>query len=128
MAKRLAAVLFVLTAFATLNVGLASFNSVSAILSPINYRWLPTYAFINFSAPTIFLFASISTIWSTDKSTASRWIAASVVFVALMLFFIHRGLGWRLFSEAAGALISVVFVLGSLARHSSTIAGVGTVT
>lgn len=129
MAKRLAAALYALTAFATLNVGLASFNSVSAILSPIDNRWLlPTYAFIHFSAPTIFLFASISAICSTDKTTTSRWITTSVVFVVLMLVFIHHRPGWKLFSEAAGAIISVVFILGSLARHASTIAGIGTIT
>jgi hypothetical protein len=128
MAKRLVVVLFVSTAFATLIVGLATFKFYSALLSPLIFRWLlPSFIVFYFAAPTIFLLASFTAVWSSHKSTIPRWATASVVFAALMFFSIYRGLGWKSFSEAAGFLISGIFVLGSFARQASTIAGIGTV-
>jgi uncharacterized membrane protein YozB (DUF420 family) len=125
MAKRLTGILYSLTALATLIVGLASFDSMCAALSPINQRWLASIAVIDFATPTVFLLAGISAIWTSDKSRAPRWICAAGVLIVLMLVFVHHGVRWRLFLEAAGALISLVFILGSLVRQASTIAGIG---
>jgi hypothetical protein len=127
MAQRLAAILFVLTAFAAYYIGLASFSATAAGLSPINFHWLPIFSNIYFAAPTVFLLAGISAIWPNRESAAPRWITALMVFVVLMHVFIHRGLGWKPFLETAGTLVSIVFVLGLLARHASTIAGMGIV-
>lgn len=125
MARRLTGILYSLTALATLIVGLASFDSICAVLSPINQRGLGSIAVIDFATPTIFFLAGISAIWTSDKSRAPRWICAAGVLIVLMLIFVHYGVRWRLFLQAAGALISLVFVLGSLVRQASTIAGMG---
>ena len=125
MAQRLAAILYLLTALATLNAGLASFKSVSALFSTINLRWLPSFAIIDFAVPTIFLLAGLSAVWPNRASTMSRWITASAVFILLVDLCVRHGLGWKAFSEAAGVLISAVFVTGSLAKHASAIAGTG---
>jgi hypothetical protein len=65
--------------------------------------------------------------WTSTKSRAARWITAAAVLTGLMLVFIHYRLGWRPFSEAAGPLISAVFIVGSLARQASIIVIWGTV-
>lgn len=126
MVKRLAAVLYFLTAVATLGVGLASFSSTHAVISAIIARWFVSYVVLDFAAPTIFLLAGFAASIN-DKSKASPWITAATTLIGLMLFCFHYGLGWRPFSGAAGALLSVVFILSSSVRQASTIAGIGTV-
>jgi hypothetical protein len=127
MTKRLAAVLYFLTAVATLSVGLASFDSRRVWVSAIHVRWLASLAILDFAVPTIFLLAAISASWVNDKSRAARWITAAITLVGLMLFSFYYGLGWRPFLEAAGPLVSFVFILSSSVRQASTIAGIGTV-
>jgi hypothetical protein len=127
MVNRLAAMLYFLTTLATLCVGLASFTSMYAKISPIHARWLAYLAILDFAVPTIFLVAGISASWINDKSKASRWIIAAITLIGLTLIFFHHALGWRPFSEAAGVLLSVVFILGSPERRASTIAGIGAV-
>ena len=127
MVKPLAAILYFLTALATLNVGLVDFNSMYSTLRPINFRALASIAILDFGVPTIFFLASITVFWTSDKSRAARWITAATVLTGLMLVFIHHRLGWRLFSEAAGTLISAIFIVGSLAREASRIVILGTV-
>jgi hypothetical protein len=127
MVNRLAATLYFLTALATLNAGLVSFNFLYSVISPINHRWLASYVILVFAAPTVFLLAGISAFGTNNKSMASRWITAAALLIVLMLICAHYGLGWRLFSKATGALLSIVFILGSSVRQASTIAGIGTV-
>ena len=127
MAKRLIAILYSFTALATLIVGLTSFDSMCAVLSPINQGRLVSFAVLDFAVPTVFLLAGISAIWTNDKSRAPRWICAAGVLIFLLVVFIHHGLRWRIFLEATGALISVVFILGSSVRQASTMVGLGAV-
>jgi hypothetical protein len=126
MLKRLEAILYFLTAVATLSVALASFNLTHAVTSAINARWLVSFAILDFAVPTIFLLAGMSA-FINDKSKASLWITAATTLIGLMLFSFDYGLGWRPFSEAAGSLLSVVFILSSSARQASTIAAIGAV-
>jgi hypothetical protein len=125
MAKPVAAILYLLTALATLVVGLASFNSIYAITSPTNLRWLPTVAFVDFAVPTVFLLASISVVSTNHKSLVPQSITAGAILLLSMLVFGHDALGWKSFAYAAGNLISAVFIIGALARRVSTIAGIG---
>ncbi len=127
MAKHLIATLYSFTALATLIVGLTNFDSMCAVVSPINQDWLASFAVLDFAVPTVFFLASISAIWTNDKTRAPRWICAAGVLILLLLVFIHHGLKWRIFLEATGALISVVFVLGSSVRQASTMVGIGAV-
>jgi hypothetical protein len=105
---------------------LANFNSTHAAISAINARWLVSFAILDFAVPTIFLLAAISASIN-GNSKASPWITAATTLIGLMLFSFHYGLGWRPFSEVAGALLSVAFILSSSVRQASTIAGTGTV-
>jgi hypothetical protein len=127
MAKPLAATLYFLTVIATLIVGLVSFNSVYTIIRPVSVRSLASFVILDFAAPTIFLLASLTVFCTSDKSRTARWITAAAVLVGLIPVFIHYQLGWRPFLEAAGALISAVFVIGSLVKEASIVAGLGTV-
>jgi hypothetical protein len=128
MTKRVAAILYLLTALATLNAGLASFSSIYAALSPINaHRWAASFAVIEFASPTIFFLAGVSAFWKDEESKASKWIAAGVVLLGLAIFFLHQGFSWRSLAEGAGALVSGVFILSSLVKHSSRIVLIGTV-
>src|SRR5579859_3751851 len=125
MAKSVAAILYSLTALATLMVSLESFGSIHATIAPVNFRWLPSFAVIDFAVPAVFFLASISAVWASDKLRVARWVTVAAVLVLLMLVFGHDALGWKLFLEAAGELVSAVFVIGALAGQASTIAGIG---
>jgi hypothetical protein len=127
MARHLAATLYFLTAIATLIAGLASFNYVYAIIRPVSVRSLASFAILDFAVPTIFLLASFTIVWTSNKSTTARWITAAPVFVGLVLVFIQYRIGWKPFLGAAGTLISAVFVVGSLVKEASVIAGLAIV-
>jgi hypothetical protein len=127
MAKRVAAILYLFTALATLDAGLASFRFLYAALSPIHVRWTASFAVIYFAAPITFFLAGVSALWKDEESKASKWITAGVVLFGLSLFFLHQGSGWRSLAEAAGALLSAVFILGSLVKQSSNIAVIATI-
>jgi hypothetical protein len=126
MAKRLAGTLYFLTAIATFNVGLASFNSTYAITFPSHFWWLASFAILDFAAPMVFFLAGISAFCTSDKLKTPVWISASAVFSVLTLGFFHLRLGWKLFLEAAGPLLSVVFILGWSATMASKTAWIGT--
>ena len=123
----MAAILYLLTAFAVLNAGLASFRFFSAALSSIHARWDASSTAICFAASTIFFLAGVSAFWKDEESKAPKWLTAGVVLLGLALFIFRQGFGWRLLAEAAGALLSAVLILGSLVKQSSKIAVVGTV-
>jgi hypothetical protein len=127
MPKRFSAILYFLTALATLNVGLTDFDFMHSIISPKHWRALAPIAILDFGAPTIFLLASITVFRTSGKSKAARWITSATVSIGLMLLFAHHRLGWRPFSVTAGTLISAAFILGSLVGEASLIAGWGTV-
>jgi hypothetical protein len=127
MVKPLAALLYFFTALATLNVGVSDFNSMYSVIWPKHFKALASIAILDFGVPTIFLLASITVFWTSDKSRAARWITAAAVLMGLMPVFIHHRLAWKPLLEAAGTLISAVFIVGSLVRKASIIAGWGTV-
>jgi hypothetical protein len=127
MVKPFAAIIYFLTALATLKVGLADFNFMYSIIPPNNWRALAAQTFLDLAVSAIFLLASISVVRTSDRSTVARCIASAAVLVALMLVFIHHRLAWRPFLQAAGTLISAVFIIGSLVREASIIAGLGAV-
>src|SRR4029077_7446615 len=127
MVKPLAATLYFLTAIGTLTVGLAGFNSVYTIIRSGSVRSFASFAILDFAVPSFFLLASLTVFCTSDKSRAARWITAAAVLVGLTLVFIHYRLGWRPFLGAAGALISAVFVIGSLVEEASIVAGLGMV-
>jgi len=127
MLKRLAAILYFVTAVATLDIRLADFDFVHGMSSHLRFKWVASVAIIHFAAPTLFLLASVSALRRSDKSRAPKWITAIAVLMVLGLVFVHYGLGWRSYLEAAGTLVSFVLILGSSVSRASTIAVIGAV-
>lgn len=128
MLKRLSSILYFVTAVATLDAGLASFNFARRVLFPTGLKWLASLAILHFAAPALFLLASLAVLRTDNRSRLPNWITAAATLAALMLIFVHSGLGWRSYLEAAGALVSLVLIVGSLASRASTIALIGVVT
>jgi hypothetical protein len=83
-------------------------------------RVLVYSAILEFAAPTCFLLAGISSLCAKEQSGRARWITAAVV-VILSVPLIRHEHGWRLFAEVVGPLVSVVFILDSLARPSAMV-------
>jgi len=128
MLKRLTAVLYFVTAVATLDIRLADFDFVHAMSLHLRFKWVAFVAIIHFAAPTLFLLASVSALRRSDESKAPKWITAIAMLMVLALVFVHFGLGWRSYSEAAGTLVSFVLIVGSSVSRASTIAVIGAAT
>ena len=127
MLNRLAAILYFLTALATLNIGLALFNFLYRIPIPINFRFFVFDGIRDFVIPAIFFLASMSVVWEDEKLRAPVWITFGVAFLSLMMILIPRQHGWRLFLETAGPILSIILIVGFSVRRGSTIAGIGAV-
>lgn len=128
MLKRLSSILYFVTAVATLDAGLASLNFARSVLFPTGFKWLASLAILHFAAPALFLLASLAVLRTDNRSRLPKWITAAATLAALMLICVHYGLRWRTYLEAAGALASLVLIVGSLASRASTIALVAVVT
>lgn len=125
MTKRVAAILYLLTALSTLYAGLASFR-VYAAFYPMYAHWADWLAVYYFAAPAVFFLAGTSAFGKDKQLRTSKWFTAGVVLLALTLFFIHKGFGWRLWAAAGGVLLSVIVILSSFVKQSSRIAVIGT--
>src|ERR1700684_3277276 len=125
---RLSSILYFVTAVATLDAGLASFSYVRRVLLAFGFKWSASAAIVYFAAPALFLLASLAALRRDNTSRFPKWISAAVTLAALVLVFIHAGLGWEAYSEAAGALGSLVLISGSLVSRASTLALMGAVT
>jgi hypothetical protein len=82
---------------------------------------------LNFAAPVFFLLAGVSSVWTKEKSNWARWITSGVVLMILVPL-IRREHGWKLYAEAAGGLICLVFIHDLLLGRPSVIAITSTVT
>ncbi len=128
MLKRLSSILYFVTAVATLDAGLASFNFAHRMLISFGFKWDATAAIVYFAAPALFLLASLAALRKDNTSGFPKWISAAVTLAALVLVFVHAGLGWQAYLEAAGTLGSLVLISGSLVGRASTMAVMGAVT
>jgi hypothetical protein len=118
MMKRLPATIYLLTSIATAFAGWQIFALDWHFSTHV--RVLVYSAILDFAAPTCFLLAGISSLCAKEQSSRARWITAAVV-VILSVPLIRHEQGWRLFAEVVGPLVSVVFILDSLARPSAMV-------
>jgi hypothetical protein len=124
MLRGLAAIRYFLTALATLNGGVAYFDLLYRLISPMHLRWNAANGIGIFAIPAIFLLAGISDL-ALDKPKAPSWITSAVTVVVLMPILVSRQHGGFLYAEVAGPIVSIVVILGFSGLRPSTIAGIG---
>jgi hypothetical protein len=128
MLKRLSSILYFVTAVATLDAGLTSFNNMRIMLTSFGFKWSASASTIYFAAPALFLLASLEALKRDNTSRFPKWISAAVTLAAAGLMFAYAGLGWEAYLEAAGALGSLVLISGSLVSRASAMAAIGAIT